>query len=102
NLRAPDAQPRGKAFVATVGCLTARRRNDPKQAGLSISVPSDDGRQRTEDGFPSSVVCLLSSGWVLMMRAIKCLKGIRWMPWRCAAMKDVLRCDKPWGAAKKL
>ena len=20
--------------------------------------------------------------WALMMRAIKCLKGIRWMPWR--------------------
>src|SRR4051812_7844957 len=24
----------------------------------------------------------LPSGWALMMRAIKCLKGIRWMPWR--------------------
>jgi hypothetical protein len=24
-----------------VGCLTARRRNDPKQAGLSIQCPSD-------------------------------------------------------------
>ena len=22
------------------------------------------------------------SGWALIMRAIKCLKGIRWMPWR--------------------
>ena len=41
-------------------------------------------------------------GWTLIMRVIKCLKGIRWMPWRQEAMKDVIRCDKPWGAANKL
>ena len=29
-------------------------------------------------------------------------KGIRWMPWRQEAMKDVARCDKPWGAASRL
>jgi hypothetical protein len=40
--------------------------------------------------------------WALIMRAIKCLKGIWWMPWRWEAMKDVLRCDKPRGAAKEL
>ena len=28
-------------------------------------------------------------------------KGIRWMPWRVEAMKDVLGCDKPWGAVKR-
>jgi len=37
-----------------------------------------------------------------MMGAIKCLKGIRWMPWRREAMKDVVRCDKPRGAANEL
>jgi hypothetical protein len=31
---------------------------------------------------------ILPSVWTLIMRAIKCLKGVR--------------CDKPWGAAKKL
>jgi len=36
------------------------------------------------------------------MRAIKCFKGVRWMPWYAQAMKDVLRCEKPWGAAKEL
>ncbi len=41
-------------------------------------------------------------GRALIMRAIKCLKGVRWMPWRAQAMKDVVRCDKPWGAANKL
>jgi len=36
------------------------------------------------------------------MRTIKCLKGIWWMPWHAQAMKDVVRCDKPRGAANKL
>jgi hypothetical protein len=40
--------------------------------------------------------------WALIMRAIKCHKGIRWMPWRSEAMKDVVRCDKSWGAANEL
>jgi len=33
---------------------------------------------------------------------VKRLKGIWWMPWRREAMKDVVRCVKPWGAANKL
>jgi hypothetical protein len=38
----------------------------------------------------------------LIMRAIKCLKGVRWMPWHAQAMKDVVRCDKLRGAANEL
>jgi len=38
----------------------------------------------------------------LAMRMIKRYKGIRWMPWHAQAMKDVIRCDKPRGAANKL
>jgi hypothetical protein len=68
---------------------------------IGPDLTTDDGRQRTDED-PSSVVCPLSSGWASIMRAIKCLKGIWWMPWRWEAMKDVLRCDKPRGAAKKL
>ncbi len=41
-------------------------------------------------------------GWALAMRMIKRYKGIRWMPWHAQAMKDVIRCDKPRGAANKL
>ena len=41
-------------------------------------------------------------GWALAMRMIKRNKGIRWMPWHAQAMKDVIRCDKRWGAANKL
>ena len=29
-------------------------------------------------------------------------KGAWWMPWRQKAMKDVVSCDKPRGAANKL
>jgi len=38
----------------------------------------------------------------LIMRVIKRPKGIWWMPWWQEAMKDVVRCDKPWGVANKL
>jgi hypothetical protein len=37
-----------------------------------------------------------------IMEAIKCLKGVQWMPWHQEAMKDVVRCDKPWGGANNL
>jgi hypothetical protein len=37
-----------------------------------------------------------------LMEAIKCLKGVQWMPWHREAMKDVVRCDKPWGGANNL
>ena len=35
-------------------------------------------------------------------RCIEYKKGIRWMPWHQEAMKDVARCEKPWGAASRL
>ena len=41
-------------------------------------------------------------GWAVVMRVIKRLKSIWWMPWRAEAMKDVARCDKPRGAVSKL
>ena len=34
--------------------------------------------------------------------ALKCEKGIWWMPWRMEAMKDVTGCDKLWGGASNL
>ena len=37
-----------------------------------------------------------------IMEAIKCNKGVRWMPWHQEAMKDVVRCDMPWGGANNL
>ena len=40
--------------------------------------------------------------WASIMEAIKCLKGVQWMPWHQEAMKDVVRCDKLWGGANNL
>ena len=40
--------------------------------------------------------------WFGMVMRVKRLKGIWWMPWRREAMKDVVRCEKPRGAANKL
>ena len=71
---------------------------------------------------PSGCVFLVESvgmpdGWFLFMvgstrgfvqylrcvvRRIERQKGIRWMPWHQEAMKDVARCEKPWGAASRL
>ena len=34
-------------------------------------------------------------------RVLERKKGIRWMPWHQEAMKDVARCEKPWGAASR-
>ena len=33
---------------------------------------------------------------------IKREKGVWWMPWQQEAMKDVIPCDKPWGAGNRL
>jgi hypothetical protein len=79
-----------------------------KQAGLSNQCPSatfafiEGARFEVSTSKADVRKNILPSVWTLIMRAIKCLKGVRWMPWRWEAMKDVLRCDKPWGAAKKL
>ncbi len=33
---------------------------------------------------------------------IKRDKGVWWMPWQQEAMKDVIPCDKHWGAGNRL
>ena len=38
----------------------------------------------------------------LFLDQIKREKGVWWMPWQQEAMKDVILCDKPWGAENKL
>ncbi len=40
-------------------------------------------------------------GVILEFKRSKYEKGIWWMPWRIEAMKDVVGCEKPWGAANK-
>ena len=38
----------------------------------------------------------------LLPDQIKSDKGVWWMPWQQEAMKDVILCDKPWGAENRL
>ena len=38
----------------------------------------------------------------LLPDQIKRDKGVWWMPWQQEAMKDVIPCDKPWGAGNRL
>jgi hypothetical protein len=75
-------------YLATraIGRLTAPFFGNDEQAGL-FNIPYH----------------FTSVEWrVLIMGVIKCNKGVRWMPWHQEAMKDVVRCDKSWGAANKL
>ena len=52
----------------------------------------------------SDIASSVDKGTLFLYRSNnqKDIKGHRWMPWLVEAMKDVLGCDKPRGAAKKL
>ena len=39
---------------------------------------------------------------LLFLDQIKREKGVWWMPRQQEAMKDVIPCDKPWGAGNRL
>ena len=63
---------------------------------LSKSDFCDEQGPSAEDGF--------CAWWRRVERCVEDLeqeKGIRWMPWHQEAMKDVARCEKPWGAASR-
>ena len=49
-----------------------------------------------------AVFAAVRGGVDLEFKRSKYEKGIWWMPWRIEAMKDVVGCEKPWGAANKL
>ena len=42
------------------------------------------------------------AGVLLFPGQIKRDKGVWWMPWQQEAMKDVILCDKRWGAENRL
>jgi hypothetical protein len=63
------------------------------------------GREGLHPGFWVWMVPVHGGLWAGPGRAWPDLereKGIRWMPWHQEAMKDVARCEKPWGAASRL
>lgn len=48
----------------------------------SCMQPLSRGRADDLRIFGKCAANILPSVWILIMRAIKCLKGVRWMPWR--------------------
>jgi hypothetical protein len=74
-----------------------------------MTVLSEDNCQLCgmEDLFPASLgVDGSCTWWVFLWGDLERIdlerdKGIRWMPWHQEAMKDVARCEKPWGAASR-
>ncbi len=75
---------------------------------LNDAVPSGDvQRRRLERESDGWFLCMVGSSLNVfnvqtVVRIIERQKGIRWMPWHQEAMKDVARCEKPWGAASRL
>jgi hypothetical protein len=83
----PWVRPRGDALEWPIPIVLSADRSGPgqdEQAGLYSSAT------------------LVHAERASLMEAIKCLKGVQWMPWHREAMKDVVRCDKPWGGANNL
>jgi hypothetical protein len=56
------------------------------------------GLQRRSEG----VAVAHAGAFLLFPGRIKRDKGVWWMPWQQEAMKDVVHCDKPWGAVNRL
>ena len=54
-----------------------------------------DGRHSVANGLPEPRQSIVNSS------GGQATKGIRWMPWHQEAMKDVVSCDKPRGAANE-
>ena len=68
------------------------------RSGCSVRVCVELGFFPVTDGG----VCRCAwRGMILEFKRSKYEKGIWWMPWRIEAMKDVVGCEKPWGAANK-
>ena len=77
--------------------------NNDQRRRLVLRRCSRDSSPRglTGDGFGRwSLFERLSDD--LSLDQIKCLKGVWWMPWQQEAMKDVILCDKLWGAENRL
>ena len=87
------AGPPHRKMPRVADCATCRRRltaravgTISKQAGLSNQCPIDADVLETScfraRCYRDVTSIAAPSGWALIMRTIKCLKGIRWMPWR--------------------
>ena len=92
--------PREGASVGSLG--SAARRLTIQVKYTDQSVPG-----RTSPAHGKVLLPILDGAWtgsapsLLFPGRIKREKGVWWMPWQQEAMKDVVHCDKPWGAVNR-
>ncbi len=75
-------------WASALGKCEMALRVELKQAGLKSRVSSTlvmcdlvPGSSSGWKGRPDQAAAASAEGWAWIMRSIKCLKGIRWMPW---------------------
>ena len=72
------------------------------RAAVLFQVKYTDQPHRCEPASVPGMYCFRSGEACLLLDRIKREKGVWWMPWQQEAMKDVVLCDKPWGAENRL
>ena len=70
--------------------------------GMLLSKSSTLTKSPQTNQLGREVMLLIPEEACLLLDQIKRDKGVWWMPWQQEAMKDVLTCDKPGGAGKRL
>ena len=78
------------------------RTNSPRKSegGKNVRLLIRTETERTNQ--PAMMVAAGLLKACLLLDQIKREKGVWWMPWQQEAMKDVILCDKSWGAENKL
>lgn len=80
--------------------LTKMRRLRSMQRDEPVQVTRKDDGQKCS--LRVVYMLLIRTEALLLLDQIKREKGVWWMPWQQEAMKDVILCDKSWGAENKL
>ena len=76
--------------------LTKCSRSDARAGNVRMFLTGSDRRGATKGPRREGPSVFL------LPDQVKRDKGVWWMPWQQEAMKDVILCDKPWGAENKL
>ena len=89
--------------------MTSDRKIERRGLGVRAQAPVHGAQKRTRKRKLEGVkllnvsrLCLETSNVCRLLDRIKREKGVWWMPWQQEAMKDVIICDKPWGADNML
>ena len=89
--------PHGAGVLSKSSTLTA---SALRRGARRESTTSGSGERARDE--PAARPVRSPSGVLRSLDRIKREKGVWWMPWQQEAMKDVIPCDKPWGAGNRL